>query len=320
MKKTILLLLTCALAVSVYAAGKTNSPKAAKTASAQATTPVEFLIVEASDSIAGKQEIPTTYGIARFLEGTPKVTVTSVEEVKQNPELANLDYSFLPLYLVKKTTKLRNKLEQHLQAGYVQETEHYLVFPHATRTGMYPNKIANPDVLEIFVMSQCPYGVRAENLVIEAIKAGKLPADKTIKLRYIVNYNSQTGEFQSLHGSGEWEENVRQLLIAKYYPAKLWKYLEIRNKDYRSSRWDKAMEEAGINVKKIMKKFDTEGLELLKAEAAYGEEYNISASPTLLWQGREIIDFGTVANIPGLEFMNPSHSNTPAAAVPAGSC
>lgn len=167
-------------------------------------------------------------------------------------------------------------------------------------------------------MSQCPYGAMAENMVIQAQKDGKLPADKEIKIRYIVSYSDKDG-FSSLHGSGEWEENVRQLLIAKYYPEKFWKYLEIRNKDYRSSRWDKAMEEAGINSKKIMKKFDKEGIELLKEEAKYSQEYGINASPSFLWEGKVQLDFGSASQIPGFEFLNPN-SAQPGAAAPAGSC
>ena len=133
-----------------------------------------------------------------------------------------------------------------------------------------------------------------------------------------MNYDPARG-FTSLHGSAEWEEDVRQLLIAKYYPKKLWQYLAIRNKDYRSSRWDKAMEEAGIDPKKIAKKFDKEGLELLKAEAAYGEAYGISASPTFLWEGKVLMDFGTAAQIEGFSFLVPSKARG-AAAAPTGSC
>ena len=168
-------------------------------------------------------------------------------------------------------------------------------------------------------MCQCPYGVRAEDLIIKAKKDGKFPSDKTVRVRYIVNYHPSAG-FSSLHGSGEWEENVRQLLIAKYYPEKFWKYLEIRNKDYRSSRWDKAMEDAGINPKKIMKKFDSEGLELLKAEAAYVNEYGVSASPSLVWEGKVKLGLDSAAKIEGFEFFNPKTSDNPTAAVPAGSC
>ena len=69
----------------------------------------------------------------------------------------------------------------------------------------------------------------------------------------------------------------------------------------------------------IIKKFDKEGLELLKAEAAYGEAYGISASPTFLWEGKVLMDFGTAAQIEGFSFLVPSKARG-AAAAPTGSC
>ena len=209
-------------------------------------------------------------------------------------------------------------MEQPIQYGAAQEADEYIVLPHQTRPGVFANKEEKPGVMELFVMSQCPYGVRAEDLIIKAKKDGKFPKDKTVRVRYIVDYHPERG-FSSLHGSGEWEENVRQLLIAKYYPEKFWKYLEIRNKDYHSSRWDKAMEDAGINVKKIMKKFDREGLELLKEEAKYAKEYGVSASPSLIWEGKVQMGLDGAAQLEGFEFFNPS-SASGVANVPAGSC
>ncbi len=317
MKKLVILVFACLLVTSAFAAAKTVSKKTKKEPAKKPT--IEFIVVESAEYASGKQDPQLAPGLAGFLGGEAQVTALSYEQAQQDPKLANLDYSFLPLYLIKKTPEVTAKLEQQIAAGYVLENDDYLIFPHMTRTGVYREKEAKPGVLEVFVMSQCPYGAMAENLIIEAQKEGKIPQDKTIQLRYVVSYNPQTG-FQSLHGSAEWEENIRQLLIAKYYPEKLWKYLEIRNKDYRSSRWDKAMDEAGINYKKIMKKFDTEGVELLKAEAAYGEEFGVNASPTFLWEGKEVLDFGSVSKKPGLEFLNPNRNRPGAAAAPAGSC
>jgi len=319
MKKLVILISVCALASTVFAAGKTQTKTAAKTGAKKA--PVEMVVVESADYTSGKANPQVSAGLAGFFQGEPKVKVLTLEEALQNPQLAGVDYSFLPVYLVKKTKDNRAQVEEHIKAGHVQENDNYLIFKHLTRTGVYTDKEVQPNVLEIFVMSQCPYGAMAEGLILDAQKEGRMPVDKEIRLRYIVNYNDKTDEFQSLHGSAEWEENVRQLLIAKYYPKKFWKYLEIRNKDYRSSRWDKAMEEAGINAKKIMKKFDTEGKELLKAEAAYGNQYGINASPSFLWEGKEVLDFGSVAQKEGLEFLNPARkANNQRAAVPAGSC
>ena len=312
MKKVLILCLAALWAVPVLAAQniKKNTAKKAK---------AEFIVVESGEYAAGQEDPVLTAGLANFLEMEPVVTKMTQLQAMQQDSLANIDYSFLPVYLIKKTDAVRKKMEPHIQRGYVQETADYIVLTHQTRKGVYTTPEANPGVMEIFVMSQCPYGVMAENAVIEAKQKGEFPADKTVKIRYIVNYDPYNG-FSSLHGSAEWEEDVRQLLIAKYYPTKLWQYLSIRNKDYRSSRWDVAMKAAGINPNKIMKKFDTEGLELLKAEAAYGKQYGVSASPTFLWEGKVQLDFGSAAEIEGFSFLVPNRSRGSAAAAPAGSC
>lgn len=316
MKKLIAILVVCAVAGVAFAAPAKKAAKTAKKAPAKA----EFVIIESDEYKAGQEDPQLTAGIAQFLEAEPAVTKVSYKDAVSNEKLAGLDYSFLPLYLIKKTDAIRAKLEKHLQYGYAQENADYIILPHQTRQGVFNNKTAKPGVMEIFVMSQCPYGVMAENLVIQAQKDGKMPAGKDIRVRYIVNYSDKDG-FSSLHGSGEWEENIRQLLIAKYYPEKFWKYLEIRNKDYRSSRWDKAMDEAGINSKKIMKKFDTEGVELLKVEAKYTQEYGINASPSFVWEGKVQLDFGSASEIEGFGFLNPNAAKSGvAAAAPAGSC
>lgn len=316
MKKLIAILVVCAVAGVAFAAPAKKAAKTAKKAPAKA----EFVIIESDEYKAGQEDPQLTAGIAQFLEAEPAVTKVSYKDAVSNEKLAGLDYSFLPLYLIKKTDAIRAKLEKHLQYGYAQENADYIILPHQTRQGVFNNKTAKPGVMEIFVMSQCPYGVMAENLVIQAQKDGKMPDGKDIRVRYIVNYSDKDG-FSSLHGSGEWEENIRQLLIAKYYPEKFWKYLEIRNKDYRSSRWDKAMDEAGINSKKIMKKFDTEGVELLKAEAKYTQEYGINASPSFVWEGKVQLDFGSASEIEGFGFLNPNAAKSgAAAAAPAGSC
>lgn len=311
MKKIIVCALLAACAVPGIAAPKKTAAKLPK---------ADFIIVESGEYAAGQEDARLTAGLGEFLGVEPVVTKMTQMQVSQDASLANLDFSFLPLYLIKKTDAVRSKMEQPLKQGIVQETADYIVLSHQTRTGVYANKEAKPGVMEIFVMSQCPYGAMAENTVITAQKNGTFPKDKTVKIRYIVNYDPARG-FSSLHGSAEWEEDVRQLLIAKYYPTKLWKYLEIRNQDYRSSRWDKAMEEAGINPNKIAKKFDSEGLELLKAEAAYAREYGIGASPTFLWEGKVQLDFGTASQIDGFAFLNPNvGKGGAAAAAPSGSC
>ncbi len=324
MKKLLTVLLVFALAGSAFAAStaktaKTSAKKKTAAAKTSSQKTAEFIIIESEEYDAGKEDEQLTKGISQFLGMEPKVTKVTVTEAKKDPKLAELDYSFLPLYVLKKTDAIREKLAQHIQYGVAIEKGEFIALPKQTRRGVLTDKEAKPGVMELFVMSQCPYGAMAENLVIQAQKDGKVAEGKDIRVRYIVNYDENKG-FASLHGSAEWEENIRQLLIAKYYPKKFWKYLEIRNKDYRSSRWDKAMEEAGINSKKIMKKFDTEGVELLKEEAKYSKEMGVNASPSFLWEGKVMLDFGGASAIEGFEFLNPNAASNAKAAAPAGSC
>ncbi|MBQ8033410.1 MAG: hypothetical protein IJ266_05650, partial [Elusimicrobiaceae bacterium] len=178
MKKVAILLMAALLAMPALAAKNTKKTTAKK-------AKAEFVVVESGEYAAGKEDAGLTAGLANFLEVEPAVTKLTQLQAMQDPALANLDYSFLPVYLIKKTDAVRKKMEPHIQRGYVQETADYIVLTHQTRTGVYTHGEAKPGVMEIFVMSQCPYGVMAENAVIEAKKNGEFPQDKAVKIRYI---------------------------------------------------------------------------------------------------------------------------------------
>lgn len=111
-----------------------------------------------------------------------------------------------------------------------------------------------PVILDLFVMSQCPWGVRTENILSELKK--NFGENLAINLYYIVKIldagdgktedkgeqkpvnGVKTPVFQSLHGPPEVEENMRQLLISKYYPDRWWDYLISRNSDIQSPEWE----------------------------------------------------------------------------------
>ena len=89
-------------------------------------------------------------------------------------------------------------------------------------TGITKN--AKP-VIELFVMSYCPFGVRAETTM---APLQKLFGDKIdLKIRFIVQVTGDTiNDVQSLHGITEAKEDARQLAIVQLYPDKYWAYLE----------------------------------------------------------------------------------------------
>lgn len=274
----------------------------------------------------GGEDAALSGAIAQITEAELNKTVIFYNDALTKEEFNEVDKSFLPVYLLEKNADTSKKFEQFIQRGMLKETDKYIVFNRQTRSGVFMNEPEQKGVLEIFVMSQCPYGAMAENKIIDAMKAKRIPEGVTVKLRYLGGVQGEG--FRSLHGTAEWEENVRQLLIQKHYPKKFWKYLEIRNKDYQSSLWPAALEEAGISVSKINKMFEKEGKQLFREDIAYGEKYGAGASPTYLWQGRVMGDPDSLSNFEGLEFlksrpvMAPGVLAAPQPAQPAadGSC
>ena len=319
MKRITAAFFACAFAVAMAL------PAVAQEAAQEKTGPVgdiEIVVVEDATYPEGKAFDGLTYGLAQFANMNPKVTKMTEKQARKNKKIKKLmtDYKLdvLPLYLVKNTKDVHAKFADDIEKGYLKTTDDYIIIPSQTPEFVFTKRSAKPGVLELFVMSQCPYGVMAEARIIEAYKAGKLPADKKIKIRYIVNYDEARDTFQSLHGQAEWEEDARQLVIAKYYPEKFWDYLDARNDMYQCSKprcLKFAMQEAGLDMGAI-EKLMPEGKEMLKEEAKYSKD--ISASPSFLWEGKVKTDMSKVATKPGFEFFNPNAAS--AAPVPSGSC
>ncbi|MDR1123727.1 MAG: hypothetical protein LBL61_03840 [Elusimicrobiota bacterium] len=317
MKKLLLLVLSLALfaGVGFAQAKKSNSKAPAKPAAVPVT------VIVAAGEASGGVDQSLNANLERFLGVPLEITEVDREAALQDPKYAGLKLDYMPLYLVGKTEITEEKFGDNIKQGYLKANKDFIIFEKATRFGVHMDNPRKPGVLELFVMSQCPYGAMAEGRVIEAMKTGRIPQDIKVDVRYIVSDGGGEGKnaFRSLHGTGEWEENIRQLIIKDKYPNKLWKYLEVRNDDYQSSLWDVAAEKAGINPK-VFKKEWKRGVEMLKEEAKYSEKIGVSGSPTFLWEGRVVTDINGLAGIPGLEGIANATPRAAAAAPVGGQC
>jgi protein-disulfide isomerase len=136
--------------------------------------------------------------------------------------------------------------------------------------------------LDVFVMSQCPFGVKALNAMKEV-----LDAFKDDPIVFNVNFIADElpdGSFKALHGQPEVDENIRELCAIKYYP-KAYKYMDYvlcRNGDIRSTEWQKCAV-GGIDAKVIEKCFTGgEGKKLHSENIKLAKDLGIGASPTWL--------------------------------------
>jgi hypothetical protein len=192
--------------------------------------------------------------------------------------------------------------------------------------------------VSVFVMSQCPYGVRTVDAMDEVIKNfGKDRKKMDFGIEFIGK--NVDGKLNSMHGQGEVDENLRQVCAQKYY-AKDYKFMEYvlcRNKAYQETRgkeptgteWT-ACAKAGIKADVIKKCAEgEEGTQLLSASFKLAEDLGITGSPGWLlnnkfdMRGRtsDAIKSEFCAKNEGIaECANKLSSGEGEAPVPSGSC
>ncbi len=135
--------------------------------------------------------------------------------------------------------------------------------------------------LQLFVMSQCPYGTMALNSMEEVLEAFE-DDDISFDVHYIAT-EMEDGTFQSLHGQPEVDENIRQLCAKKYYETdnKYMEYIWCRNEDISSEEWENCAFKADMSTDKIKACSEgDEGAELLAEDIKIAQELKISASPS----------------------------------------
>jgi len=148
-----------------------------------------------------------------------------------------------------------------------------------------------PGKLDLFVMSQCPYGTQAVNAMKDVLGVIK---DINFKIHYIGGVNPQTGELESLHGPAEVVEDMRQICAAKYYPSKYLDYIWCRNKNIASVEWQSCALLSNMSVDTIGAcASGSEGKALLTADFAVADSMAVGASPT--WLANNKVIFSALA-------------------------
>ena len=318
LNKKIFAVLTAFVLVCGFAYAAQNKSKAKAKEVTPEKTPVT--IVALTGNQFGSVDANLNAGLERFLGAPLDITIIDREDALKDPKYQGFNLDYMPLYLINRTKTVDEKFKEPIERGMLKTTNDYIVLEKETRYGVFANKEAIPNQLELFVMSQCPYGVMAENKIIAAQKAGLISDKINIKVRYIVSPGRTEDTFNSLHGTAEWEEDVRQAIVQLKYPKKFWKYLEEFNKDSRTTRWDSVAEKAGLNPR-IFTRYWKDGIKQLKEDMKLSNEYGVHGSPSFVWEGRVITDMGGLSAIPGLEGLNQAPASQGAAAqVPQGQC
>ncbi|MBW2528585.1 MAG: hypothetical protein JRI23_30710 [Deltaproteobacteria bacterium] len=143
-----------------------------------------------------------------------------------------------------------------------------------------------PKTLEVFVMSQCPYGVKALNAMEKVLD--HFDGELNFSVHFIATGTAAQG-FKALHGQPEVDENIRELCAIEHFGQnyKYMDYVLCRNKNIRSEEWQSCTGDNGIATATIQTCFEgDEGKKLHEEDIKIGNALGISASPTWLANGR----------------------------------
>jgi glutaredoxin len=151
--------------------------------------------------------------------------------------------------------------------------------------------------LKLFVMSFCPYGTQAEETLYPLLSLLKGKID--FELAYIIS--EANGEFSSLHGNDELNQDVRELCVAKYFPEKSLEFIHKINNSCTleniNTCWRDSANELEIDLNKIESCLKDESQEILNNQLVLNkqeftvqdvskhdsqEKISVYSSPTLI--------------------------------------
>ncbi len=171
------------------------------------------------------------------------------------------------------------------------------VSPAANTGSDIPKKDVSQALL--FVMSFCPYGNQAEELMMPVANLLKDKAD--IQLHYVIYSNYQGGgstycldkdnKYCSMHGIQELNQDVREMCVEKYQSDKFWSFVKAVNAKCTAqnvdSCWEAVAQSAGVDTAKVKTCQKNEALTLLEQEVQLSKKYGISGSPQLVINDKE---------------------------------
>ena len=192
----------------------------------------------------------------------------------------------LPAYLIEKTPNVVEYLSVAVKQQILDDIGSYYVYYDMKGMSKLLNREQVNNKIEIFIMSQCPFGVKAVESIIDYIEKGKIDK-KNVEIHYIgdVIFKDGVYTFNSLHGDDEWKEDMRQIIISKYYPEKYLDYLKRRATNYTSPNWESVASDVGIDLEDLKRRIEDEGTKLLADDFIYTSSLKISVSPTFLVNG-----------------------------------
>ena len=148
-------------------------------------------------------------------------------------------------------------------------------------------KKTDKPLLEVFVVSKCPFGLQIQRILNEIVK--NIPSlANNIEVEYIGSI--QGDRITAMHGELEAQENLRQICIREEKPDKYWDYIDchIKTGDVEGCLVTTGI---GTNGLDVCMSNNSRGLEYAKKDFNSQEKYKATGSPTLFLNGEKVSEF-----------------------------
>ncbi|MCI0540800.1 MAG: hypothetical protein L0Z50_36840 [Verrucomicrobiales bacterium] len=162
------------------------------------------------------------------------------------------------------------------------------------------------DTLELFVMSYCPFGQRAETALYTFLDQSNSLPKPNVEVHYIFYKQKKGGQevFASLHGEEELTENLVQIILRDRFPNVFEPYIRLRAVSGHLS-WSNLANQVGLtmdNIAEIGKTLASERESLMQKEYDYATgRYGIyDGSPTYVWESERVTDIHKVEAFKGI--------------------
>lgn len=162
-----------------------------------------------------------------------------------------------------------------------------------------PEEVPQTDRPEVvlFVMSFCPYGNQAEEIMKPVVEVLKEAVE--IEPHYIIYENYATGfpdycleeenKYCSMHGISELNQDIREMCVYQNQPEKFWNFLDEVNKSCNVQTvekcWQDAAQKTGVDVSLIKKCQGENATKFAQQEKELNEKYEVKGSPDLVING-----------------------------------
>ena len=141
-----------------------------------------------------------------------------------------------------------------------------------------------PKKLEVYVMSQCPYGVKGLDAMTEVVDNFKKAGDPIDFSIHYIGDGSASTTLTSMHGAGEVDEDVREECAIQHYGKglKYMDYIWCRDKNIRDANWQACTGgTTGIDTDVIKKCSEgDEGKKLVEKSFGESKAMGVGGSPT----------------------------------------